>query len=186
MPAPVSFKSTKNCDECKKTKGLGESCGKCKVLFNQIPLVDNPFSTYNYKYVVTESQPTKARDQAIWGLMQMGLSTEAARLYGDVVVQKTSRACRRSEGGFANVQTELWGTSPVLARGDGEFYNMPQSNELLRGFESSLRGSKSRTFTTDISPIPFTWSYIDVPLAAASTSFIAGMNTRETPAYSEP
>ena len=51
MPAPVSFKSTKNCDECKKSKGLGASCDSCRVLFNQIPLVDNPFSTYNYKYL---------------------------------------------------------------------------------------------------------------------------------------
>jgi hypothetical protein len=154
-------------------------------MFNQIPLADNPFSTYNYKYTVTETQPTQARDQAIWGLLNMGLSTEAARLYGDVVVQKTSRACRRSEGGFADVQTELWGTSPYLGRGDGEHYNIPTSNELLRGFESSLRGSKSRTFLTDVSTIPYTWQQIDVPLAAATTSFIAGLSTRETPAYSE-
>jgi hypothetical protein len=154
-------------------------------MFNQIPLADNPFSTYNYKYTVTETQPTQARDQAIWGLLNIGLSTEAARLYGDVVVQKTSRACRRSEGGFADTNTELWGTSPYLGRGDGEHYNMPASNELLRGFDSSLRGSKSRTFLTDISPIPYTWDQVDVPLAAATTSFIAGMNTRETPAYSE-
>ncbi|AGE50211.1 hypothetical protein ATCVCanal1_503R [Acanthocystis turfacea Chlorella virus Canal-1] len=182
---PVSLQKTKGCSECKKSKGLGKACEKCRVLFNQIPLVDNPFSTYNYKYTVTESQPTDAKNQAIWGLMQMGLSTEAARLYGDVVVQKTTRACRRSEGGFANVQTELWGTSPLLARGDGEFYNMPVSNELLRGFESSLRGSKSRTFINDVSPIPFTWDYIDVPLATASTSFIAGKDTRQALAYSE-
>jgi len=185
MPAPVSFKSNTKCEECKNSKGLGSSCNSCRVLFNQIPLVDNVFSTYNYKHTVTETQPTQARNQAIWGLMQMGLSTEAARLYGDVVVQKTTRACRRSEGGFANVQTELWGTSPVLARGDGEFYNMPTSNELLRGFESSLRGSKSRTFMTDVSPIPWTWSYIDTPLAAATTSFIAGKDTRQTLAYGE-
>ena len=183
---PAMIQNPTNCQKCKQTKGLGASCDECRVLFNQIPLVDNPFSTYNYKYTVTETQPKNAKDQAIWGLMQMGLSTEAARLYGDVVVQKTTRACRRSEGGFANVQTELWGTSPLLARGDGEFYNMPQSNELLRGFDSSLRGSKSRTFINDVSPIPFTWSYIDVPLAAATTSFIVGKDTRQTLAYAEP
>jgi len=182
---PVSIQKNNGCEECKKSKGLGASCDKCRVLFNKIPLVDNPFSTYQYKYTVTETQPTDARNQAIWGLMQMGLSTEAARLYGDVVVQKTTRACRRSEGGFADVQTELWGTSPLLARGDGEFYNMPVSNELLRGFESSLRGARSRTFINDVSPIPFTWSYIDVPLAAATNSFIAGKDTRQTLAYSE-
>ena len=39
---------------------------------NQIPLVDNPFSTYNYKYVVTETQPTDAKNEAIWGLVRMG------------------------------------------------------------------------------------------------------------------
>jgi hypothetical protein len=62
---------------------------------------------------------------------------------------------------------------------------MPTSNELLRGFESSLRGSKSRTFLTDISPIAYTWQQIDVPLAAATTDFIAGISSRETPAYAE-
>lgn len=181
MPARVKTP----CEECKKMKGLGQTCQKCKVLFNEIPLVDNPFSTYNYKYIATETQPTQARDQAIWGLMQMGLSTEAARLYGDVVVQKTSRACRRSEGGFSDVQTMLYGTSPLLARGDGEWYNMPTSNKLLRGFTSSLRGSKSRAFLNDISPIPYTWENQTQPLAAATTSFIAGLSTRITPAYSE-
>ena len=169
---------------CNKKECQGNSC-KCKVLFNQIPLAENVFSTYPYKWTVTETQPTQARDQAIWGLMNIGLSTEAARLYGDVVVQKTSRACRRSEGGFADTNTELWGTSPYLGAGDGLRFNTAQSNDLLRGFYSSLRGSKSRTFTTDVSPIAWTWDKIDVPLAAASTTFIAGVNTRETPAYSE-
>ncbi|AGE56337.1 hypothetical protein PBCVNEJV1_545R [Paramecium bursaria Chlorella virus NE-JV-1] len=177
MPAPFAPKSC-NCN------GKDGTCTKCKVMFNQIPLVDNPFSTYNYKYSVTETQPTAARDQAIWGLLNIGLSTEAARLYGDIVVQKTTRDCRRSEGG-GMTSTELYGTSPYLGRGDGEVFNMPTSNELLRGFESSLRGSRSRIWTTDVSPIPYTWQQIDVPLAAASTKFIAGINTRETPAYSE-
>lgn len=169
----------------KCTNCQGASCQQCRVLFNQIPLADNPFSTYNYKYTATETQPTDAKNQAIWGLINIGLSAEAARLYGDVVVQKTTRACRRSEGGFADTNTELWGTSPYLGRGDGEFYNIDKSNDLVRGFESSLRGTKSRTFTTDISPIPYTWQHINVPLAAATTSFVAGMNTREMPAYSE-
>jgi len=182
MPAPFV---PPTCRKCKGKKQPTECLNCKKVLFQTIPLADNPFSTYPYKWTVTETQPTQARDQAIWGLLNIGLSTEAARLYGDVVVQKTSRYCRRSEGGFADTNTELWGTSPYLGRGDGEVFNMPQSNELLRGFESSLRGSKSRAFLNDISPIPYTWEQIDVPLAAATTSFIAGMNTRETPAYSE-
>jgi len=181
---PATFNKS-SCKECKNTKGLGQACKKCRVLFNQIPLVDNPFSTFQYKYTATETQATDAKNQAIWGLVNIGLSTEAARLYGDVVVQKTTRACRRSEGGFADTNTELWGTSPYLGRGDGEFYNIDKSNDLVRGFDSSLRGTKSRTFITDVSPIPYTWQQIDVPLAAATNSFIAGVSTRETPAYSE-
>ncbi|AGE51611.1 hypothetical protein PBCVCvsA1_580R [Paramecium bursaria Chlorella virus CvsA1] len=152
----------------------------------EIPLVDNPFSTYPYKHVITETQPTQAKNQAIWGLVQMGLSGEAAAMYGDVVVQKTTRACRKSEGGFKDVNTELWGTSPYLGRGDGEVYNMPASNQLLRGFESSLRGSRVRTQIDDKSFIPYTWQTIDVPLAAAKTSFIAGLDTRQQLAYGNP
>ncbi|APC25781.1 hypothetical protein BST79_gp268 [Only Syngen Nebraska virus 5] len=152
----------------------------------EIPLADNPFSTYPYKHVITETQPTKAKGEAIWGLVQMGLSGEAAAMYGDVVVQKTTRACRKSEGGFKDVNTELWGTSPYLGRGDGEVYNMPASNELLRGFESSLRGSRVRTQIDDKSFIPYTWQMIDVPLAAAKTSFIVGLDTRQQLAYGNP
>lgn len=181
MPAHIQ----ELCKDCKQNKGLAPACQKCRVLFNQIPLADNPFSTYNYKYIATETQPTDARNQAIWGLMQMGLSTEAARLYGDIVVQKTSRNCRRSEGGFADTNTELWGTSPYLGSGDGVIFNTKTSNKLLRGFDSSLRGSKSRAFINDISPIPYTWENQTQPLAAATTSFIAGMNSRQIPAYSE-
>ncbi|ABT15086.1 hypothetical protein NY2A_B687R [Paramecium bursaria Chlorella virus NY2A] len=151
-----------------------------------IPLVDNPFSTYPYKHVITETQPTNAKDQAIWGLIQMGLSQEAARLYGDVVVQKTTRACRRSEGGFADVNTELWGTSPYLGLGDGVMFNTSTSNKLLRGFESSLRGSKVRTQIDDKSFIPYTWQTIDVPLAAAKTKFLVGEDTRQMLAYGMP
>jgi hypothetical protein len=33
--------------------------------------------------------------------------------------------------------------------------------------------------------VDITWSYIDVPLAAATTSFIAGKDTRQTLAYGE-
>lgn len=80
---------------------------------NQIPLVDNPFSTYNYKYVVTETQPTDAKNEAIWGLVRMGLSTEAAKMYDNVVVSKTTRYCRKSEGGFKDTNTQLWGTSRI-------------------------------------------------------------------------
>jgi hypothetical protein len=173
------------CTRCNDT-----TC-KCNVknqfaMFNEIPLADNPFSTYNYKYTVTETQPTKAKDEAIWGLVRMGLSKEAATMYGDVVVQKTTRYCRKSEGGFKDVNTELWGTSPYLGRGDGEVFNMPASNELVRGFDSSLRGSKSRTFLTDVSGIPYTWSFIDTPLASATTNFIAGLDTRQQIVYSNP
>ena len=181
MPAIIQ----ESCKECKQNKGLAPACQKCRVLFKQIPLADNPFSTYPYKYTVTETQPANARDQAIWGLVQMGLSAEAARLYGDIVVQKTSRKCRRSEGGFADTNTELWGTSPYLGLGDGVILNTPVSNELLRGFDSSLRGSKSRAFINDISPIPYTWEKQTQPLAAATNSFIAGLSSRQTPAYSE-
>jgi len=168
-----------------------DSLQKENVLFQnvpprEIPLADNPFSTYPYKHVVTETQPTHAKGEAIWGLVQMGLSGEAAAMYGDVVVQKTTRACRKSEGGFKDVNTELWGTSPYLGRGDGEVYNMPASNELLRGFESSLRGSRVKTQIDDKSFIPYTWQMIDVPLAAAKTSFIAGLDTRQQLAYGNP
>lgn len=153
---------------------------------NQIPLVDNPFSTYNYKYVVTDTQPTQAKNEAIWGLVQMGLSAEAARLYSDIVVSKTSRYCRKSEGGFKDVNTQLWGTSPYLGTGDGIMFNVKQNNELTRGFDSSLRGSKTRYLIDDKSFIPLTWSMIDVPLAAATTKFIAGSDTRQEQAYHNP
>ena len=153
---------------------------------NQIPLVDNPFSTYNYKYVVTETQPKDAKNEAIWGLVRMGLSTEAAKMYGDVVVSKTTRYCRKSEGGFADVNTQLWGTSPYLGTGDGIMFNVKQNNELTRGFDSSLRGTKTRYLIDDKSFIPLTWSMIDVPLAAATTKFIAGSDTRQETAYSNP
>jgi hypothetical protein len=156
------------------------------VLFNDIKLVDNPFSTYSYKYAVTETQPTKAKKEAIWGLIQMGLSREAAAMYGNVVVQNTTRDCRKSEGGFSAVNTELWGTSPYLGRGDGEVFNMMQSNRLMRGFESSLRGTKSRTFLTDISTIPLTWNKIDVPLAVPTSTFLIGKDSRQQMAYSNP
>jgi hypothetical protein len=153
---------------------------------NQIPLVDNPFSTYNYKYVVTETQPKDAKNEAIWGLVRMGLSTEAAKMYGDVVVSKTTRYCRKSEGGFADVNTQLWGTSPYLGTGDGIMFNVKQNNELTRGFDSSLRGTKTRYLIDDKSFIPLTWSMIDVPLAAATTKFIAGSDTRQETAYHNP
>ena len=153
---------------------------------NQIPLVDNPFSTYNYKYVVTETQPKDAKNEAIWGLVRMGLSTEAAKMYGDVVVSKTTRYCRKSEGGFADVNTQLWGTSPYLGTGDGIMFNVKQNNELTRGFDSSLRGTKTRYLIDDKSFIPLTWSMIDVPLAAATTKFIAGSDTRQEQSYQNP
>ena len=153
---------------------------------NQIPLVDNPFSTYNYKYVVTETQPKDAKNEAIWGLVRMGLSTEAAKMYGDVVVSKTTRYCRKSEGGFADVNTQLWGTSPYLGTGDGIMFNVKQNNELTRGFDSSLRGTKTRYLIDDKSVIPLTWSMIDVPLAAATTKFIAGSDTRQEQSYQNP
>ena len=153
---------------------------------NQIPLVDNPFSTYNYKYVVTETQPTDAKNEAIWGLVRMGLSTEAAKMYGDVVVSKTTRYCRKSEGGFSDVNTQLWGTSPYLGLGDGIMFNVKQNNELTRGFNSSLRGTKNRYLIDDQSFIPLTWNMIDVPLAAATNKFIGGTDTRDEPSYQNP
>jgi len=168
-----------------------EAAKKENVLFQNvpprnIPLADNPFSTYEYKHVITETQPTQAKGEPIWGLVRMGLSGEAASMYGDVVVQKTTRSCRKSEGGFKDVNTELWGTSPYLGRGDGEVYNISTSNQLLRGFESSLRGSRVRTQIDDKSFIPYTWEFLDAPLAAAKTSFLAGLDTRQQLAYSAP
>ena len=80
---------------------------------NQIPLVDNPFSTYNYKYVVTETQPTDAKNEAIWGLVRMGLSVEAAKMYDDIVVSKTTRYCRKSEGGFKDVMQKIVGGKSI-------------------------------------------------------------------------
>ena len=153
---------------------------------NQIPLVDNPFSTYNYKYVMTETQPSAAENEAIWGLVRMGLSTEAAKMYGDIVVSKTTRYCRKSEGGFKDTNTMLWGTSPYLGTGDGIIFNVKENNELTRGFNSSLRGSKTRYLIDDKSFIPLTWSSIDVPLAAASNGFIGGFDTRSEQAYANP
>lgn len=153
---------------------------------NQIPLVDNPFSTYNYKYVVTETQPKDAKNEAIWGLVHMGLSTEAAKMYDAVVVSKTTRYCRKSEGGFKDVNTQLWGTSPYLGTGDGIMFNVKQNNELTRGFDSSLRGTKTRYLIDDQSFIPLTWDKIDVPLAAATNKFIAGSDTRQEQAYRNP
>ena len=153
---------------------------------NQIPLVDNPFSTYNYKYVMTETQPSKAKNEAIWGLVQMGLSAEAAKMYDNVVVSKTTRYCRKSEGGFKDTNTQLWGTSPYLGLGDGIMFNVKQNNELTRGFDSSLRGSKTRYLIDDKSFIPLTWSMIDVPLAAATNKFIAGTDSRQETAYQNP
>ena len=153
---------------------------------NQIPLVDNPFSTYNYKYVVTETQPKDAKNEAIWGLVRMGLSAEAARMYSDIVVSKTTRYCRKSEGGFKDVNTQLWGTSPYLGTGDGIMFNVAENNELTRGFYSSLRGSKTRYLIDDQSYIPLTWSRIDVPLAASTNKFIGGSDTRQEQSYQNP
>lgn len=153
---------------------------------NKIPLVDNPFSTYNYKYTVTETQPTDAKNNAIWGLLRTGLSVEAAKMYDDVVVSKTTRYCRKSEGGFKDTNTMLWGTSPYLGLGDGIMFNVKQNNDLTRGFDSSLRGSKTRYLINDQSFIPLTWSQIDVPLAAATNKFLGGSNTRDEPSYQNP
>lgn len=153
---------------------------------NQIPLVDNPFSTYNYKYVMAETQPTDAKNEAIWGLVRMGLSAEAAKMYDDVVVSKTTRYSRKSEGGFKDANTQLWGTSPYLGLGDGIMFNVEQNNELTRGFDSSLRGSKTRYQIADKSFIPLTWSMIDVPLAAATNKFIGGSDTRQETSYGNP
>lgn len=152
----------------------------------QIPLADNPFSTYSYKYVVSDTQPTKAKNQAIWGLVQMGLSTEAAKMYESVVVPKTTRYCRKSEGGFKDTNTQLWGTSPYLGLGDGIMFNVKQNNELTRGFDSSLRGSKTRYQIDDNSFIPLTWSMVDIPLAAATNKFIGGSDTRQEASYVNP
>lgn len=153
---------------------------------NQILLVDNPFSTYNYKYLMTETQPTASKNEAIWGLMRTGLSVEAAEMYSRVVVSKSTRDCRKSEGGFKDTDTQLWGTSPYLGLGDGIMFNVKQNNELTRGFDSSLRGSKSRYLIDDRSFIPLTWSMIDVPLAASSNKFIIGTNSRQEPSYQNP
>lgn len=153
---------------------------------NQIPLADNPFSTYNYKYVMTETHPTDAKNEAIWGLVRTGLSAEAAKMYDDVVVSKTTRYCRKSEGGFKDTNTQLWGTSPYLGTGDGIMFNVKQNNELTRGFDSSLRGSKTRYQIDDRSFIPLTWSTIDVPLAAATNKFLGGTDSRMEPAYHNP
>ena len=144
----------------------------------RIPLVDNPFSTYGFKYLADQTQPSNSTSQAVWGLINAGLSMEAAKSYQDVVISKTTRRCRKSEGGFKDVNTELFGTSPYLGRGDGERFNMPTSNELLREFGSSNRGSKVKTQINDKSPIPYTWAVIDVPLAVSTTKFMSGEDTR--------
>jgi hypothetical protein len=157
-----------------------------KVLFNEIKLADNPFSTYAYKYAMTESQPSQAKDQAIWGLIRMGLSMEAAKEYYQVVVPKMSRYCRKSEGGFADTMTDGYGTAPYLGQGDGVLFYIKQNNELVRGFDSSLRGSKSRNLIADVSPIPYTWTQQTIPLAAASNKFIAGGDTRLERSYGNP
>ena len=116
----------------------------------------------------------------------MGLSVEAAKMYDDIVVSKTTRYCRKSEGGFKDTNTQLWGTSPYLGTGDGIMFNVKQNNELTRGFDSSLRGSKTRYQIDDKSFIPLTWSMIDVPLAAATNKFIGGSDTRQEQAYHNP
>lgn len=157
-----------------------------KVLFNQIPLVDNPFSTYAYKYTMTDTQPSDAKNQAIWGLVQSGLSAEAAKMYNEVVVSKMSRDSRKSEGGFSDTNTELWGTAPYLGQGDGIMLNIEQNSQLERGFESSLRGARSRKQISEQSFIPFTWSMIDVPLSASSNKFIGGNDTRQERSYGNP
>jgi hypothetical protein len=157
-----------------------------RVLFNQIPLVDNPFLTYNYKYAMTETQPSQAKNEAIWGLVQMGLSVEAAAKYAQVVVPKMTRDSRKSEGGFADVNTELWGTSPYLGQGDGIMLYTQQNNAIVRGFDSSLRGSRSRVQISDTCTIPYTFSMINVPLASASNTFIAGSDSRMERAYMNP
>jgi hypothetical protein len=157
-----------------------------KVLFNEIELADNPFSTYAYKYAMTETQPSQAKGEAVWGLLRMGLSTEAAKEYYRIVVPKMSRYCRKSEGGFADTITDGYGTAPYLGQGDGIMFNIRQNDELVRGFDSSLRGSKSRNLISDISPIPYTWDVQNVPLAAASNKFIAGGDTRQERAYLNP
>ena len=153
------------------------------VLFNQIPLADNPFLTYNYKYAMTETQPSQAKGEPIWGLMQMGLSVEAAEKYAQIVVPKTSRESRKSEGGFADVNTELWGTSPYLGRGDGIMFYAKENDALVRGFDSSLRGDRNRGQISGRSTIPYTFSFIDVPLATASNTFIAGTDSRMERSY---
>lgn len=153
---------------------------------NQIPLVDNPFSTYEYKYRMTETQPRNAKDEAIWGLVQMGLSSEAAKMYYNIVVPKTTRYCRKSEGGFKDTNTQLWGTSPYLGLGDGIMFNVKENNDLVRGFDSSLRGTKSRYLIDDKSFIPLTWSMVDVPLAASTNKFLGGSDTRQQRAYQNP
>jgi hypothetical protein len=149
-------------------------------------LIDNPFSTYDYKYAVTQSQPDEAKKQAIWGLIRGGLSVEAAEKYAEIVISKTTRRCRKSEGGFKDVNTELFGTSPYLGSGDGVRFNMPTNDKLMRGFNSSIRGSKVKTQIADRSPIPFTWEFLDVPLAVSTTDFLSGLDTRQALAYSQP
>ena len=149
-----------------------------------IPVVDNPTSTYAGKYVLSQTQPTESANEAILGLVQTGMAAKQAGDYERVVVSRTSRSCRRSEGGFANVNTEVYGTSPYLGRGDGDHYYVDVSNQLMRDVATSDRGSKVRSLINDRSPIAYTWSQIDVPLGVATTAFLAGMDSRNQLAYS--
>jgi hypothetical protein len=147
-------------------------------------LVDNPTSTYDMKYAFAESQPKRMQGQAVWGLRTPGPGADGtAGFYGFVVVSPSTRLCRKSEGGFKDANTELYGTSPYLGRGDGEVFYMNESNNLMRKFESSQRGTKSRDLIDKKSFIPYTWYKVDVPLAAQRIIDQAGVSGREPLEY---
>jgi hypothetical protein len=134
-------------------------------------------STWPFSYIMSETQPVNPRRPAL-GLDAPGVGADVVGVYNKIGVPPTTRTKRLKSQ--QEINTELYGTAPYLASGDGVMFNVEASNK-LRDSIPLLKGYRSKYITADR---PYdTWSFNTVPNAAQSIADQFGAQARAELAY---
>lgn len=125
------------------------------------------------QYVFNTPQPT-AGPRAIQGRPTVGYGVDVAAYH-----QTMSRATRKPKSQNSNLH-ELYGTAPLLAKGDGVMLN-PQVENDLRFNQIFLNGSRSRHLLSE-RPQP-QLNYNTKPLVMQTPAQQGGVSTRDDLPY---
>ena len=137
-------------------------------------------STWPFHYVFARPNPVNSRAQPMWGLQDAGVPPQAIDSMNALLPANFRVQTRASQN---RPQTELFGTSPFLARGAGVLKTPDVSSQLLEGTYTSQRGSRS------IAELPFDrQDFVAVPpaLAGEGPEVRYGALTRVAPSYMQP